>query len=151
MLPLVRHASKQSGFPLEAGSARHGDMPSSSTTETSTSCTTNNTYTYSAAISPQGSRLDAGAGAESPLQDAEERSRASPGRGTASNPQHSNMHSRLASLAMVADLAVHCTARDAKKRPTMTDIVTVLTPLVQRDVWQRQPEVRGGGERSVGG
>ena len=142
---LVRHGSKQSGFPLVAGTAGQHDMPFSSSTDTSTTATTNDNSTHSVAISPERNRPDVAAG--SPLQEAQEEDRkASPGGGTgSSNPQHSNMHSRLASLAVVADLAVHCTSRDAKKRPTMTDIVAALTPLVQRDAWQRQPEVREQG------
>ncbi|CAI5534646.1 unnamed protein product [Closterium sp. Naga37s-1] len=36
-----------------------------------------------------------------------------------------------ASLCTVADLALHCVAADPRQRPSMTDVVTVLAPLVR--------------------
>ncbi|CAI5977121.1 unnamed protein product [Closterium sp. NIES-64] len=36
-----------------------------------------------------------------------------------------------ASLCKVADLALHCVAADPRQRPSMTDVVTVLAPLVR--------------------
>ncbi|CAI5516535.1 unnamed protein product [Closterium sp. Naga37s-1] len=40
------------------------------------------------------------------------------------------------SICAMADLALHCTARDPKRRPTMSDVVAALVPLVQQ--WKPQ-------------
>lgn len=60
------------------------------------------------------------------------------------NGEHQQLHLQrnIAALSAVAQLAVRCTAREARRRPTMTEVAAVLTPLVHTAGWQAAAQVR---------